>query len=99
MKTANVACVFAVALPLLLKDAWRLTALKLADERARALGVHVDGLKLRLHTGCASGNSRNPLPFRAFGPDLPSCRPTAAIRSRSAEPLRSTRTCRSSSQR
>ena len=44
MKTANVACVFAVALPLLLKDAWRLTALKLADERARALGVHVDGL-------------------------------------------------------
>jgi iron complex transport system permease protein len=36
-----------VALPLLLKDAWRLTALKLGDERARALGVRVDGLRLR----------------------------------------------------
>ncbi len=46
-KTAIVACVFAVALPLLLKDAWRLTALKLGDERARALGVGVDGLRLR----------------------------------------------------
>jgi iron complex transport system permease protein len=46
-KTAIVACVFAVAVPLLLKDAWRLTALKLGDERARALGVRVDGLRLR----------------------------------------------------
>jgi len=46
-KTAIVAGVLAVALPLLLKDAWRLTALKLGDERARALGVHVNGLRLR----------------------------------------------------
>jgi iron complex transport system permease protein len=46
-KTAIVAGVFVVALPLLLKDAWRLTALKLGDERARALGVGVDGLRLR----------------------------------------------------
>ena len=46
-KTAIVAGVLAIALPLLLADAWRLTALKLGDERARALGVRVDGLRLR----------------------------------------------------
>jgi len=46
-KAAIVACVLAAAVPLLLKDAWRLTALKLGDERARALGVRVDGLRLR----------------------------------------------------
>ena len=46
-KAAIVACVLAAALPLLLKDAWRLTALKLGDERARALGVRVDTLRLR----------------------------------------------------
>ena len=46
-KTAIVAGVLAIALPLLLTDAWRLTALKLGDERARALGVRVDGLRLR----------------------------------------------------
>ncbi len=46
-KAAIVAGVLAVALPLLLKDAWRLTALKLGDERARALGVHVNRLRLR----------------------------------------------------
>ena len=46
-KAAIVACVLAAALPPLLKDAWRLTALKLGDERARALGVRVDTLRLR----------------------------------------------------
>jgi iron complex transport system permease protein len=46
-KTAIVSAVLAAMLPLLLKDAWRLTALKLGDERARALGVHVDRLRLR----------------------------------------------------
>ena len=46
-KTAIVAAVFAMALPLLLRDAWQLTALKLGDERARALGVRVDQLRLR----------------------------------------------------
>jgi iron complex transport system permease protein len=46
-KTAIVAAVFVLALPLLLKDSWRLTALKLGDERARALGVRVDRLRLR----------------------------------------------------
>ena len=46
-KTALVACVLAVVLPILLHDAWRLTALQLGDERARALGVRVDRLRLR----------------------------------------------------
>ena len=46
-KVAVVAGVFLGALPLLLSDAWRLTALKLGDERARALGVRVDALRLR----------------------------------------------------
>ncbi len=46
-KTAIVAAVLAIALPLLLRDAWQLTALKLGDERARALGVRVDRLRLR----------------------------------------------------
>ena len=46
-KTAIVAAVLAVSLPFLLRDAWRLTTLKLGDERARALGVRVDQLRLR----------------------------------------------------
>ena len=46
-KVGIVAIVLAIALPLLLADAWRLTALKLGDDRARALGVHVDRLRLR----------------------------------------------------
>jgi iron complex transport system permease protein len=46
-KVAIVALVLAVALPLLLRDAWRFTALKLGDDRARALGVRVDRLRLR----------------------------------------------------
>jgi iron complex transport system permease protein len=46
-KVGIVALVLAVALPLLLADAWRLTALKLGDDRARALGVRVDALRLR----------------------------------------------------
>lgn len=39
--------VLAAAMPLLLLDAWRLTALKLGDERARGLGVDVDRLRMR----------------------------------------------------
>lgn len=39
--------VLAVAMPLLLLDAWRLTALKLGDERARGLGVDVPRLRIR----------------------------------------------------
>jgi iron complex transport system permease protein len=42
-----VAAVLAVVLPLLLRDAWRLTALQLGDERAAALGVRVAALRLR----------------------------------------------------
>lgn len=46
-KVGIVALVLAVVLPAVLADAWRLTALRLGDERARALGVRVDALRLR----------------------------------------------------
>ena len=46
-KTALVAVVLALVLPVLLADAWALTALQLGDERARSLGVRVDALRLR----------------------------------------------------
>lgn len=39
--------VLVIALPALLLDAWRLTALKLGDERARGLGVDVARLRIR----------------------------------------------------
>lgn len=42
-----ICAVLAVAIPLLLADSWRLTALKLGDERARGLGVDVSALRLR----------------------------------------------------
>lgn len=46
-KLSIILVVLAVALPLLLMDAWRLTALKLGDERARGLGVNVARLRMR----------------------------------------------------
>ena len=46
-KVGIVALGLAVTIPVLLADAWRLTALKLGDDRARALGVRVDALRLR----------------------------------------------------
>ena len=46
-KVGVVALVLAAVLPVVLCDAWRLTALRLGDERARALGVGVDALRLR----------------------------------------------------
>lgn len=46
-KVAIVAAVLMALAPVLLRDAWRLTALKLGDDRARALGVRVDRLRLR----------------------------------------------------
>jgi iron complex transport system permease protein len=46
-KVGIVTIVLVIALPLLLADAWRQTALKLGDDRARALGVRVDRLRLR----------------------------------------------------
>ncbi|MCI0755161.1 FecCD family ABC transporter permease [Teichococcus vastitatis] len=42
-----VGLVLLLSIPLLLRDAWQLTALRLGDERARALGVQVDALRLR----------------------------------------------------
>ena len=46
-KVGIVALVLGTVLPVVLADAWRLTALRLGDERARALGVRVDALRLR----------------------------------------------------
>jgi iron complex transport system permease protein len=46
-KLALVAGVATLCLVVLLVDAWRLTALRLGDERARSLGVDVRGLRLR----------------------------------------------------
>lgn len=46
-KVAIVAGLLAAMVPILARDAWRLTALKLGDERARALGVDVQALRLR----------------------------------------------------
>jgi iron complex transport system permease protein len=46
-KVGIVALVLLTVLPAVLADAWRLTALRLGDERARALGVRVEALRLR----------------------------------------------------
>lgn len=46
-KAGIVAGVLALAAPVVMADAWRLTALRLGDERARALGVRVGALRLR----------------------------------------------------
>ena len=46
-KAAIVGVVLVLVLPLLLRDAWRLTALRLGDDRAAALGVRVGPLRLR----------------------------------------------------
>lgn len=46
-KAAIVAAVLLACLPVLAVDVWRLTALKLGDERARGLGVDVRALRLR----------------------------------------------------
>ncbi len=40
--------VFTVVIPFLLKDAWKLTALRLGDEKARSLGINVEGLRLKV---------------------------------------------------
>lgn len=46
-KVAVLAATLAFVVPMLIADAWRLTALTLGDERARALGVRVGPLRLR----------------------------------------------------
>jgi iron complex transport system permease protein len=45
-KLGVAALVFIVASPLLFKDAWKLTALRLGDEKARSLGINVERLRL-----------------------------------------------------
>jgi len=47
LKVAVVGAVLLAALPILLADAWRFTALQLGDDRASALGVRVGRLRLR----------------------------------------------------
>jgi iron complex transport system permease protein len=47
-KVGVVAAVLAVILPFLARDAWRLTALRLGEERAKSLGVNVAGLRVRI---------------------------------------------------
>jgi len=46
-KVAMVAVALAGVVPFLVRDVWRLTALKLGDDRARGLGVDVQRLRLR----------------------------------------------------
>ncbi|MBB4016206.1 MULTISPECIES: iron ABC transporter permease [Chelatococcus] len=46
-KLAIILLVLVACVPCLMRDAWRLTALKLGDERARGLGVDVRRLRLR----------------------------------------------------
>ncbi len=46
-KLGIVAAVLAVAVPLLMRDAWALTALRFGDERAAALGVRVRAVRFR----------------------------------------------------
>lgn len=46
-KTAIIAVVLALTIPVLARDIWQLTALKLGDERAAGLGVKVAALRLR----------------------------------------------------
>jgi iron complex transport system permease protein len=46
-KLAVLLAVLAVGLPLIAREAWSLTALKLGDARAEALGVRVRGLRVR----------------------------------------------------
>lgn len=50
-KVSIVAVVLAVVTPIVLANSWRLTAMRMGDERARALGVRVDALRLRCFVG------------------------------------------------
>ena len=47
-KLGIVAALLAIVLPVLMADAWRLTALRLGEDRARSLGVRVERLRLRV---------------------------------------------------
>lgn len=46
-KVGLVAAILAIVFPVLVKDAWKLTALKLGDEKAKSLGIHVEKLRLK----------------------------------------------------
>jgi len=47
-KLAVVAAVLITVVPLIAKDAWKLTALKLGDEKAKSLGIDVEKLRLKV---------------------------------------------------
>ena len=40
--------VLAIMLPLMMRESWRLTALKLGDEKASCLGVNVESLRVKV---------------------------------------------------
>ena len=46
-KVAIVAAMLVLLMPVILRDAWRLTALRLGDERAQGLGIDIGALRLR----------------------------------------------------
>jgi iron complex transport system permease protein len=46
-KLGIVAAVLIIVVPLLAKDAWKLTALRLGDEKAKSLGIDVEKLRLK----------------------------------------------------
>lgn len=48
LKLGITAAVLVIAVPALARDAWKLTALRLGDEKARSLGVNVDRLRLKV---------------------------------------------------
>ncbi|MFO1151071.1 MAG: iron ABC transporter permease [Alsobacter sp.] len=46
-KLGVVLAILLLGLPIMARDVWRFTAMKLGDERARGLGIDVNGLRLR----------------------------------------------------
>lgn len=47
-KLGVVALVLLIVIPLLMKDAWKITTLKLGDEKAKSLGIDVEKLRLKI---------------------------------------------------
>lgn len=48
LKLAIAAAILIVTVPVLAKDAWKLTAMRLGDEKAKSLGVNVERLRLKV---------------------------------------------------
>ncbi|NLD98939.1 MAG: iron ABC transporter permease [Fibrobacter sp.] len=46
-KAAIVGIVILIVLPFFLKDAWKLTAIRLGDTKAKSLGIHVEKLRIK----------------------------------------------------